>query len=215
MAQNHNRLPAWRAILFRREGTPESGADAEYRKEVVGNKLSRNLLRFRSSNQAAQQKSFLGAGGQTGEDLRLLAEEEVIGKRETSIVFIRRPVFQPDYRIRGVDRQGAQLSVEKSKYGCVDPNAQGQSERNHEGEARLLPERTYCVAQVLPKVGDHIGPPVGSERHRLLPRRALDAPQFLPKRFALAQFRKRRAMSFIRRRAAGERLRVAILQMLS
>src|SRR5262245_1157433 len=150
MAQNHNRLPARRVILFRCEGTPESGADAEDRKEVVGNKLSRNLLRFRSSSLAAQQKTFLGAGDQTGEDLRMLAEEVVIGERETSIAFIRRLVFQPDYRVRVVDRQGAQLSAEKSKNGCVDPNAQGQGERNYGGEARLFTECAYGVAQILP-----------------------------------------------------------------
>src|SRR5215510_57424 len=123
MAQNHNRLSARRAILFCREGTPESGADAEDRKVVVGDKLSRNHLRFLSRSLAAQQKSFLGNCDQAGEDLRLLAEEDVIGERETSRAFIRRSVFQQDYRVRVVDRQGAQLSVEKSKNGCVDSNA--------------------------------------------------------------------------------------------
>jgi hypothetical protein len=71
-----------------------NSADAEDRKEVVGNKLSRNLLRFHSSSLAAQQKPLLGTGDQTGEDLRMLAEEVVIGERERSIVFIRSPVFQ-------------------------------------------------------------------------------------------------------------------------
>src|SRR5215475_7864741 len=96
MAQNHDRLPSRRAILFRRERATESGADAEYRKEVVGNKLSRNVLRFRSGSLAAQQKFFLGAGDQAGEGPRMLAEENVIGEREPTVTIFRRLVFQFD-----------------------------------------------------------------------------------------------------------------------
>src|SRR5262245_10757844 len=214
MAQNHNRLPARRAIIFRCERASMSGADAEDRKEVVGNKLSRNLLRFLSSSLAAQQKPFLGGGDQAGEDLRLIAEEDVIGERETSIAFIRRPIFQPDYRVRVVDRQGAQLSVEKSKNACVDPNAQRQGERNHDGEARLFTESAYGVAQILPQVCDHIYSPAGSEYDRFRRSLSLHVPQFLLKHFTPAQFGKSSLISFRFRYTAREQLVVTIIEIL-
>src|SRR5262245_40409172 len=105
MAQDHDWLPAWRAVLFRCERATADGVDAERRKEIVRNKLSHNLHRFCPCNLASQQKPLPGAGNQAGEDLRMLAEEDVVGKRKLANAFVRRPVIQFYYRIGGVDRK--------------------------------------------------------------------------------------------------------------
>src|SRR5262245_24823134 len=115
VAQDHDWLPARRAVLFSCERATADGVDAERRKEVVRNKLSRDHLRFYPGSLASQQKPLLGAGDQAREDLHLLAEEDVIGERERPKAFFRPQVFQFDYRVRGLDRQWTQILVDTGK----------------------------------------------------------------------------------------------------
>src|SRR5262245_60690816 len=78
----------------------------------------------------------------------------------------------------------------------------------------MLSQGSCAVAQVLPKVCDHICPPSSSKHDQFLPDGALHAPQFASQRFVVNQLRQCRAISFIWRRAPGERLRVVIRKML-
>src|SRR5262245_28051760 len=102
MAYDYNWFPAWSANLFRRECAAANRADAENRKEIVGDELTRNLFHFGRGGLISQQEFLVGAGHQAGEDLRLFAKEEIVGEGKSPII-PRRVVVQPDYRVWVLD----------------------------------------------------------------------------------------------------------------
>src|SRR5215475_5745212 len=105
MAYDYNRFPARSADFFRRECAAAYRADAEDRKEIVGDELTRNLFHIGRGGLTSQQEFLIGACHQAGEDLRLLTKEEIVGEGKSPI-FPRRVVVQPDYRVWVLDWQG-------------------------------------------------------------------------------------------------------------
>src|SRR5262245_7947764 len=213
VAQDHDGILPRRAVLFRCESSTEAEARSQFRKEVVGNEHYENPLRFRRL--IVQQEDITVRGDQSGVGPGVVTEVNVVREGIAPLApWFRSPVFETNYRVRVFDLQRAQEDVEDGKDGCVDADAQRQREHDHGGEAGPLAQRSQAIAQVLPKVRSHIAPPVRAHRNRFLLDRALDPQQFARQRTALTQLRERRAISLIRRSALGERLRVAILQVL-
>ena len=201
-------------VLFGQERAAQLRLDAQQGKEVGRDALAVNPLRLAD---ARQVKALVGGRRHAFKDLVLITPVYVVSHRGRVARVSASGVVLPDHHEPfGVSiRQGAQQHrVDDTEDGAVRADPQGQSDHGDGGEAGVFPERPQAVAQVAPESSQKIPPLRRPLRDRLAPDGALDPAQLLGQQITLGQFEQCRTVGFLFRRAAAQRLLVAVFEVL-
>src|SRR5262249_51275118 len=98
---------------------------------------------------AVQQDELMVASDQSGKNLSVVAEVDVVGIGEPYA--LRRPPVESDHRIGILYRQRAKIDVKQREDGRIDANAKRKSQRRHGGESGRLDQYPRAVAHILQK----------------------------------------------------------------
>src|SRR5215468_213245 len=156
------RIAALNGLLFlRREGAPQLQRRAERGEEVTGDKDSGDVYCALAGGE--RHISYI-VRSQTGEAPRLRAPGQEIGVRDPNIGDALSQVALPELRQAvgfPVRKRAQDERIHHAEERSVQADAERQRDYGNQRKAGPLHQHARAVAQVLPKVSDHIFPPRG------------------------------------------------------